>query len=202
MRRFALFCSVALTCLLTGPVGAQSLRDIVNGSDDGNLPNRTDGQRRLVTDSERGPTQEPPTLRPGPAEPRPPGGFAGPPPAACAPPGIPALSELVRVGQQILVAPVEGSDEIVVVDAVGLIMREHVARYHGGDVPPDFVAYYVHGQLAAVDDHPGDPAEPDLVDTGMVSPGGAALAGGTPECRWMRLPRRDDVRAATPSNRI
>jgi hypothetical protein len=199
MTRTSLFYSVALTCLLAGSADAQSLRDIVRGSKVEGPSSGTGRDRLHVIDSGSGPAPEPPSFETAPAASGPPAVFAGPSAATCAPPGIPALSELVRVGQQTLVAPVEGSEEIVVVDAIGLIMREHIARYRGGDAPPDFVAYYVHGQLAAVDDHPGDPAEPDLVDTGMVSPRGAALAGGTPECRWMRLPRRNDVRAAVPS---
>jgi len=54
---------------------------------------------------------------------------------------MPPLGELVSVGQQILAASVEGSDETVTVDAIGLVVRDHLARYRGDDVPPDFIAY-------------------------------------------------------------
>ena len=122
---------------------------------------------------------------PDPGEPLPPTvslGSTSVAPPACRPPGMPPLGELVSVGQQILVASVEGSDETVTVDAIALVVRDHLARYRGDDEPPDFIAYYVRGHLAAVYDHPGDPAERDLVDTGMVSLRGAALAQGTPSC--------------------
>src|SRR5207253_3658981 len=140
-----------------------------------------------------GPSPAPqPNLGPVAAEPDSPAaspGAASATPTMCMPPGMPALSDLVSVGHQVLVAPVEGSDETVMVNAVGLVTRDHLSRYHGGEMPLDFIAYYVRGHLAAVDDHPGDPAEPDLVDTGMVSPRGAALAQGRPMCRWERLSR-------------
>lgn len=124
-------------------------------------------------------------------------------PTACVPPGMPALSELVTVGHHVMIAPVDGSDETVMVNAIGLITREHLAKHRGGELPLDFIVYYVRGHLAAVDDHPGDPSEPDIVDIGMVSPRGTALAQGTPVCQWVRLSRpTDDGRVATPGSRI
>ena len=129
---------------------------------------------------------------------------APPAQAACTPPGMPALSELVGVGQRTLIAPVEGADETVTVTAVGLVRKDHLARYRLGETSLDFIIYFVRGHLAAVDDHPGDPTEPDLVDTGMVSRRGAALAQGTPMCQWERLPRtgRGGDRGVMPADRI
>ena len=124
-------------------------------------------------------------------------------PTACVPPGMPALSELVTVGHHVMIAPVAGSDETVMVSAVGLVTKDHLGRYQAGELPLDFIVYYVRGNLAAVDDHPGDPSEPDIVDIGMVSPRGTALAQGTPVCQWVRLSRpTDDGRVATPGSRI
>ncbi len=125
--------------------------------------------------------------------------------ATCVPPGMPAPSELVSVGHQTLIAPIEGTYETVRVDAIGLVRKGHLARYRVGEMLPDFIIYFVRGHLAAVDDHPGDPSEPDLADIGMVSPRGAALAQGTPVCQWVRLPRPADEGNAgtpTPSGRI
>ena len=94
------------------------------------------------------------------------------------PPGMPAPTQLVSVAHQTLIAPVEGTLETVAVTAIGLVTKDHLARYRLGEMPLDFIIYFVRGHVAAVDDHPGDPSEPDLVDTGMVSPRGAALAQG------------------------
>ncbi|PYM05286.1 MAG: hypothetical protein DMD82_11515 [Candidatus Rokuibacteriota bacterium] len=110
---------------------------------------------------------------------------------------MPALTELVSVAHRTVIAPVEGTLETVSVTVIGLVTKDHLARYRRGEIPPDFIIYFVRGHLAAVDDHPGDPSEPNLVDTGMVSPRGAALAQGTPMCRWERLSRAqegDDTR--------
>jgi len=125
---------------------------------------------------------------------------AGP---ACMPPGMPALAELVTVGDQMLFAPVEGGDTTVMVDAIGLVRREHLAQNRTGELSLDFIVYYVQGKLAAVDDHPGDPTAPDLVDTGMVTAAGAMRAQATPSCQWARLaPPSDAAGAATSRTRI
>jgi len=121
-------------------------------------------------------------------------------PTACVPPGMPPLSELVTVGRHVMMAPVDGSDETVIVSAIGLATKDHLDRYHGGELPLDFIVYYVRGHLAAVDDHPGDPSEPDMVDIGMVSPSGAALAQGTPVCQWARLSRVPGAGRTTTRN--
>ena len=207
MKRTSLLCTMALAGLIASQATAQSLRDIVKESEGGGIPSPAEFQQRHPADPDNGPRLEPqPNLEPVPALPdsraaSP--GAASAAPTTCRPPGMPALSELVSVGHQILVAPVEGSDGTVMVNAVGLVTRDHLAQYRGGEMAPDFIAYYVRGHLAAVDDHPGDPGEPDLVDTGMVSPRGGALAQGTPVCQWVRLQRPpDDGRAASPSSRI
>jgi hypothetical protein len=123
--------------------------------------------------------------------------------AACMPPGMPALDELVTVGNQALFAPVEGGDTTVMVNAIGLVTRDHLARNPTGDLSLDFIVYYVQGKLAAVDDHPGDPTAPDLVDTGMVTAAGAMRAQGTPSCQWARLAGPSDAAgAATSGTRI
>jgi hypothetical protein len=197
--RTSLLYTAALVCVIVGPATAQSLRDIVKESEGGRMPSRSEWQQRYAAESE---TDASPQVEPMPAELQPPPRSVGGN-STCLPPGMPALSDLVSVGQQILVAPIEGSEETVTVSAVGLITRDHLARYRDGNIPPDFIVYYVHGHLAAVDDHPGDPTEPDFVDTGMVSPRGAALAEGAPVCRWVRLQRPVDERGpGTPSSRI
>jgi len=206
MKRTSLLCTMALAGLIASQASAQSLRDIVKESEGGGMPSRAEFQQRHP-DPDNGPSPAPqPNFEPAPALPDSSAGSSGAAsarPTTCMPPGMPALSELVSVGHQVLVAPIEGSDETVMVNAVGLVTRDHLGRYHGGEMALDFIAYYVRGHLAAVDDHPGDPAEPDLVDTGMVSPRGGALAQGTPVCQWVRLQRPpDDGRGASPSSRI
>ncbi len=207
MKRTSLLYTVALAYLVgAGPATAQSLGDIVKESEGGRMPSQAEWQQRRPATPENGPALVPPRVELVPAEPLPPTmslESTSPTPTACMPPGMPALSELVSVGHQILVAPVDGSDETVMVSAIGLITKDHLAQHRGGRLLLDFIAYYVHGHLAAVDDHPDDPSEPDLVDTGMVSPRGAALAQGTPVCQWVRLQRPpDDGPAGTPSSRI
>ena len=123
--------------------------------------------------------------------------------SVCMPPGMPALEELVTVGGQILFAPVEGGDTTVTVDAVGFVTRNHLAQNPAGELSLDFIAYYVQGRLAAVDDHPGDPTAPDLVDTGMVTAAGAMRAQRSPSCQWERLaPPADAAGASTSRTRI
>jgi len=207
MKRTSLLCTMALAGLIASQATAQSLRDIVKESEGRGIPSPAEFQQRHPADPDNGPSPAPqPNLEPVPALPDSPAaspGAANAAPTTCRPPGMPALSELVSVGHQVLVAPVEGSDGTVMVNAVGLVTRDHLAQYRGGEMAPDFIAYYVRGHLAAVDDHPGDPGEPDLVDTGMVSLRGGALAQGTPVCQWVRLQRPpDDGRAASPSSRI
>jgi hypothetical protein len=193
MTRTALLSAAALTCVMgAGQVSAQSLSDIVKDSEGGRMPTRAEWQQRPPAGG------DPSTRAPAPdGVPS----TAGAPPAACTPPGMPALDDLISVGHQTLIAPVEGTEETVAVTAVGLVRRDHLARYRLGEVPLDFITYFVRGHLAAVDDHPGDPSEPDLVDSGMVSRRGAALAQGTPLCQWERLPRarRGEERASTPA---
>ena len=198
----SLLCNVTLACLLSaGLASAQSLRDIVKDSERGSIPTQADWQQRGAGGET--PIEAPVPIRP--AETTPSTTPYRPARAtACVPPGLPAPGELVSVDQQTLVAPVEGTDETVTVHAIGLVRRDHLGRYRLGEMPLDFIIYLVHGHLAAVDDHPGDPSEPDLVDTGMVSPRGTALAQGTPMCQWARLPRtrHGDDRATAPGNRI
>jgi len=161
------------------------------------MPTQAEWQQRAAGGDAR--TRAPaPNIVPAPAETVPP---AAPPQSTltttCVPPGMPALTELVSVAHRTVIAPVEGTLETVSVTVIGLVTKDHLARYRRGEIPPDFIIYFVRGHLAAVDDHPGDPSEPNLVDTGMVSPRGAALAQGTPMCRWERLSRAqegDDTR--------
>jgi hypothetical protein len=207
MRRTSLLCTLTLAGLIASQAAAQSLRDIVKESEGGRMPTQAEFQQRHPADPGNGPSPErEPNLGFEPVLPDSRAASAGAEfetPTTCMPPGMPALSELVSVGHQLLVAPVEGSDDTVMVNAVGLVTRDHLAQYRGGEIALDFIAYYVRGHLAAVDDHPSDPGEPDLVDTGMVSPRGGALAEGTPVCQWVRLQRPpDDGRAASPSTRI
>jgi len=181
MTRTSLLSLAALACVLgAGLASAQSLSDIVKDSEGGRMPTRAEWQHRppAGADASRGAPAPDAASSP-----------AGALPATCTPPGMPALDDLVSVGHETLIAPVEGTDETVAVTAVGLVRRDHLIRYRLGEVPLDFITYFVGGHLAAVDDHPGDPTEPDLVDSGMVSPRGAALSKGTPLCQWERLPR-------------
>jgi hypothetical protein len=136
----------------------------------------------------------------GGGRPSPANGAAAP---ACMPPGMPALDELVTVGKQALFAPVDGGDTTVMVNAIGLVTKDHLARNRTGELSLDFIVYYVEGRLAAVDDHPGDPTAPDLVDTGMVTAAGAMRAQGSPSCHWARLAAPSDAAgAATSGTRI
>jgi hypothetical protein len=202
MIRASLTATVTLVWVLgAGPATAQSMRDIVTDSEGGRIPGQRAWQQRPVGGAAQSPAPVPP-LGPLPAEPGRPTTPAGS--TTCVPPGMPTLEELVSVGHETLVAPVEGTPEIVAVTAIGLVLRDHLARYRFGETPLDFIIYLVRGHLAAVDDHPGDPSEPDLVDTGMVSPRGAALAQGVPMCQWERLPRtqKGDDRATTPGSHI
>ncbi len=143
------FC--ALWMLWVAGVTGQSLRDIVNESD-----------------------QKPEALH-------------GLGPIKCFPPGMPEPSLLIRIGDNSMSAPVEGSDDHVSVTAVGLVLREHLEAFHHGQHGIDYIAYVIDGLLAAVDDHPGDPNEPDIVDTGMVTAKGATLRERKQSCQWLRL---------------
>jgi len=201
MMRTWLISTVTLAYLIgAGPASAQSRPGIVKDNDGDGMPAQTEWQQRAAGADAR--AQAPaPNGMPAQAQT---GRAAASPAAGCLPPVIPALSELVSVGQHTLVAPVEGADETVTVTAVGLVRKDHLARYRLGETSLDFIIYFVRGHLAAVDDHPGDPTEPDLVDTGMVSRRGAALAQGTPMCQWERLPRtgRGGDRGVMPADRI
>ena len=195
MTRTSLLSAAALTCLMgAGQASAQSLSDIVKDSEGGRMPTRVEWHQRPPAGADPSTGAPAPNGVPS---------TAGAPPATCTPPGMPALDDLISVGHETLIAPVEGTDETVAVTAVGLVRRDHLARYRLGEVPLDFITYFVRGHLAAVDDHPGDPSEPDLVDSGMVSRRGAALAKGTPLCQWERLPRtrRGEDKASTPATR-
>ena len=204
LARTSLLCSVTLACVIgVGPASAQSLRDIVKNSEGGRMPTQAEWQQRAAGGDAR--AQAPaPNVVPAPAETVPP---AVSPRSTltttCEPPGMPAPTQLVSVAHQTLIAPVEGTLETVAVTAIGLVTKDHLARYRLGEMPLDFIIYFVRGHVAAVDDHPGDPSEPDLVDTGMVSPRGAALAQGRPMCRWERLSRtRNGDDTATTRSRI
>lgn len=195
MTRTSLLSAAALTCVMgAGLASAQSLSDIVKDSEGGRMPTRAEWQQRPPAGADPSTGAPAPNGVPS---------TAGAPPATCTPPGMPALDDLISVGHETLIAPVEGTNETVAVTAVGLVRRDHLARYRLGEVPLDFITYFVRGHLAAVDDHPGDPSEPDLVDSGMVSRRGAALAKGTPLCQWERLPRtrRGEDKASTPATR-
>jgi len=170
MKRTALLCIVALTCVAAASAAsAQSF---------GLVPDTTpDGQPSPPLSS----------------------GANGARPTPCMPPGMPASDQLVNVGAVVLLVPVEGRDSALKVDAVGFITKDHLIEFREGERSLDFIAYYVEGALAAVDDDPDDATQPALVDTGMVSAGGAVLAHGTPSCQWVRVTRRPDDRPATSS---
>ena len=205
MARTSLLCSVTLACVIgVGPASAQSLRDVVKDSEGGRMPTQAEWQQRAAGSNAR--TQAPaPNVVPAPAETVPP---AVSPRSTltttCVPPGMPALSDLVSIGHKTLIVPVEGTTETEIVTAIGLVRKDHLVDYRVGERRLDFIIYVLRGHLAAMDDHPGDQSEPDLVDTGMVSPRGAALAHGTPMCQWERLPRtwQGDDRATAPGSRI
>ena len=124
-------------------------------------------------------------------------------PTTCTPPGMPASDQLVNVGALVLLVPVEGRDRAVKVDAVGFIKKDHLVEYLESERSLDLIAYYVGGTLAAVDDHPDDATQPELVDTGMMSGRGTVLPHGTPSCQWVRItPRPPGGSATIPGTRI
>lgn len=200
MTRTSVLLAALVYVIGVGPAAAQSLRDIVKDSEGGRMPSQGEWQERSAPAPAEAP--EPPA-----AAPMPPSASGEPTkaaPAICVPPGMPPLNDLVAVGFGVMVAPVEGTEQIVAVNAIGLVVKDKLARYRAGEASLDFIVYYVHGQLAAVDDHPGDPSQPDLVDTGMVSPRGTALEHGTPLCQWERLTGTPEPREgkAEPGSRI
>ena len=194
MKRAALLCIVALTCFAgASAASAQSLRDSANDTEGARVQQPAGSQTGLAEATAPNGQQSP-----GPSS-----GTNGTTPTACMPPGMPAPDQLVNVGALGLLVPVEGHESAVKVDAVGFITKEHMVRYRKGERSLDFIAYYVEGTLAAVDDHPHDATQPELVDTGMISAGGTVLAHGTPSCQWVRVIRRPGHGpAATPGTRI
>jgi hypothetical protein len=189
MKRTALLCIVALTCFAGASVAtAQSSRDIAN-----------DVQRPPA--SCIGPAQDTAQNRPQP--PAPSSGTNAAMPTTCVPPGMPAPDQLINVGALAVLMPVEGRERAVKVDAVGFITKDHLAGYRDGDASLDFIAYYVEGTLVAVDDHPEDETQSELVDTGMMSASGTIRAHATPSCQWVRLTRKPaDGSATIPGTRI
>jgi hypothetical protein len=175
MKRIALLSIVAFTCFASASaVTAQSSRDTAKDT----APN---GQQPPVLFSDTN------------------GGM----PTTCMPPGMPASDQLVNVGALALLVPAEGSESAVKVDAVGFITKDRLAEYREGKGSLEFIAYYIAGSLAAVDDHPDDATQPELVDTGMMSASGMVLAHGTPSCKWVRVTRRPpDGSTTIPGTRI
>lgn len=49
------------------------------------------------------------------------------------------------------------------------------------------VTYWAYGAIAAIDPAPGNNGVPALYDTGLVTPEGAVIVGGTPSCTWKVL---------------
>ena len=194
MKRTALVCIVALTCFAgASAANAQPLRDPAQDTEGGRVQQPAESQPdRAQATAPNG--QQSSALS---------SGADGTTPATCTPPGMPAPDQLVNVGALVLLVPVEGRDRAVKVDAVGFIKKDHLAEYLDGEGSLDLIAYYVGGTLAAVDDHPDDAAQPELVDTGMMSAGGRVLADGAPSCQWVRVTRRPGGGpATTPGTRI
>ena len=191
MKRTALVCIVALACFAgASAANAQPLRD----------PAEDTGSGRVQQPAESQPSGGQGTAPNGEQSSGPSSGADGTTPATCTPPGMPAPDQLVNVGALVLFVPVEGRDRAVKVDAVGFIKKDHLVQ---GEGSLDLIAYYVGGTLAAVDDHPDDATQPELVDTGMMSAGGRVLAHGTPSCQWVRVTRRPgNGPATTPGTRI
>src|SRR5216684_1830182 len=102
----------------------------------------------------------------------------------CWPEALEPLERFVAIQHRTMVARVAGAG-VVEVDAVAL----------------ELIVYSIEGHLAEIDDHPGDPSEPDLVDTGMVAPDGMVRSPRAPSCEWVRLPRAVPHQAPGPESR-
>jgi len=194
MTRTALLCIVALTCVAgVSAASAQSLRDTATDTEGGRVQQPADSQTGLAQDATPNGQQSPPLSS----------GKNGAMPTTCMPPGMPASEQLVNVGALVLRVPVEGRDTAVKIDVVGFITKDHLVAYLNGEQSLDFIAYYVEGTLAAVDDHPDDATQPALVDTGVMSADGTVLEHGTPSCQWVRVtPRPGDGPATRPGTLI
>jgi hypothetical protein len=194
MKRTALLCIVAFTCFAgAGVATAQPSRDTAKDTEDGRVQQPADSHTGLAQD----------TAPKGQQPPAPSSGTNGAMPTRCMPPGMPAPDQLVNVGALALLVPVEGRESAAKVDAVGFITKDHLAEYREGEGSLDLIAYYVEGTLAAVDDHPDDATQPELVDTGMMSGRGTVLPHGTPSCQWVRItPRPPGGSATIPGTRI
>jgi hypothetical protein len=118
--------------------------------------------------------------------------------APCWPEALEPLERFVAVQHRTMVARVAGAG-LVEVDAAGMIRREHLGDED--DVALELIIYSIEGHLAAIDDHPGDPTESDLVDTGMVAPDGMVRSPRAPSCDWQRLPRAVPHEAPGPESR-
>lgn len=106
----------------------------------------------------------------------------------CLPPGIPALSTLVRMGGhgRTVLARSESIGDEVIWQQVGAWTS------YWGPAPGFAVQYMliaIGGEIAVVDDHPYD-QDPAWYDTGMVSSDGDYVHRGSPTCQWKRFPAR------------
>jgi len=116
----------------------------------------------------------------------------------CWPEALEPLERFVAIQHRTMVARVAGAG-VVEVDATGLIRKELLGDVD--DVALELIVYSIEGHLAEIDDHPGDPSEPDLVDTGMVAPDGMVRSPRAPSCEWVRLPRAVPHQAPGPESR-
>lgn len=110
----------------------------------------------------------------------------------CLPPGMPALSTLVRMGGNGSLVPAKGTDNRVE-------RAKAWVSYWGS--PPGMLSQYmivsIEGEIATVDDHPYDWDETAWYDTGMVEEDGSYIAHGQPTCKWKHL-ARDSRRGVEP----
>src|SRR5438105_9939748 len=53
-------------------------------------------------------------------------------PVKCFPPGMPDPALLIRIGDQNILAPIEGSDDHVSVVAIGLVLKDQLEAFHHG----------------------------------------------------------------------
>ena len=109
----------------------------------------------------------------------------------CLPPGVPALSTLVRIGG----LPATGRART----SEGQVEPIRLFRsYWSSRIEDDTLVLYIvtaNGYIATVDVAPHEPDVPAWYDTGMMTETGEYIADGRPSCRWERAgtPRRPGV---------
>ena len=109
----------------------------------------------------------------------------------CLPPGVPALSTLVRIGG----IPATGRART----SEGQVEPIPIFRsYWSSRIESDTLVLYIvtaNRHIATVDAAPHEPDVPAWYDTGMMTETGEYIADGRPSCRWERAgtPRRPGV---------